>query len=327
MSEAINGSSRQRVALSAPFQPQGIMERTRYDHGAAASFPFVIRYARRHLGFLAGLVVTAIAVGVVYRYSFDQLEERTLSYYLRSCLHAIGLALSGWAVLLSFSAPQLHLRSMLRRLPQIAELAIKALAMTAVLTIAAVGLQLVLYPATFFSQDWLVHHLPSIVAISFSVSLVTGAIFEFRRLIGGRVLGSFVLGTYHRPRREHRIVMFLDIAGSTTLAEQLGEVRVHDLITSFFFDIARPIAGHDGEVHAYVGDEVIVTWPLSDDTERNARSLRCFFAAQDTMADLAPAHTREFGVAPRLRAGIHAGRSSSASVGTRSGRSPISAIR
>jgi class 3 adenylate cyclase len=121
--------------------------------------------------------------------------------------------------------------------------------------------------------------------------------------------------------------MFLDIAGSTTLAEQLGEVRVHDLITSFFFDIDRPIAGHDGEVHAYVGDEVIVTWPLSDDTERNARSLRCFFAAQDTMADLAPAHTREFGVAPRLRAGIHAGRSSSASVGTRSGRSPISAIR
>jgi adenylate cyclase len=69
--------------------------------------------------------------------------------------------------------------------------------------------------------------------------------------------------------------MFLDIAGSTTLAEQMGEVRVHDLITRFFFDIDRPIADHDGEVHSYVGDEVIVTWPLSDDTERNARSLRC----------------------------------------------------
>jgi hypothetical protein len=32
-------------------------------------------------------------------------------------------------------------------------------------------------------------------------------------------------------------VMFLDIADSTALAEQMGEVRVHDLITSFFFDI------------------------------------------------------------------------------------------
>jgi class 3 adenylate cyclase len=196
---------------------------------------------------------------------------------------------------------------MLRRLPQAAELAIKALVMTTVLTIVAAGLEFVLYPSAFLSQDWFVHKLPSIVLLSFSISLVSGALFEFRRLIGGRVLGSFLLGTYHRPRREQRIVMFLDIAGSTALAEQMGEVRVHDLITSFFFDIDQPIAEHDGEVHAYVGDEVIVTWPLSQDPEQNAKSLRCFFAAEDRMADLAQDYTREFGVAPRFRAGIHAG--------------------
>jgi len=136
---------------------------------------------------------------------------------------------------------------------------------------------------------------------------VIRAIFEFRRLIGGGVLGSFLLGTYHRPSREQRVVMLLDIAGSTALAEQMGEVRVHDPITRFFFDIDRPIADHDGEVHAYVGDEVIVTWPLSDDPKRKARSLRCFFAAEDRIADLAPDHTREFGVAPQFRAGNHAG--------------------
>jgi adenylate cyclase len=101
--------------------------------------------------------------------------------------------------------------------------------------------------------------------------------------------------------------MFLDIASSTALAEQLGEVRVHDLITRFFFDIDEPIANQDGEVHAYVGDEVIVTWPLSEDPDRNARSLRCFFAIEEKMADLAPSYAREFGVVPRFRAGIHAG--------------------
>src|SRR6516162_8001309 len=131
-------------------------------------------------------------------------------------------------------------------------------------------------------------------------SLVTGAIFAFRRLIGGRVLGSFLLGTYHRPRRQERIVMFLDIAGSTALAEQLGELRVHDLITRFFFDIDRPIADHDGEVHSYVGDEVIVTWPLTNDTQRNAQSLRCFFAVDDRMAELTPVYRGEFGLAPRF---------------------------
>jgi adenylate cyclase len=38
---------------------------------------------------------------------------------------------------------------------------------------------------------------------------------------------------------------------------------MQELLTRFFFDIDGPIVGHGGEVHAYVGDEVIVTWPLT----------------------------------------------------------------
>ena len=219
----------------------------------------------------------------------------------------MGLTFTAWAVHLTFAAvPRSRLGGVLRRLPLSAEFVIKALTMTAVLTTVAVGLQIVLYPFPL-SRRWLADELPRIVGIGFSASLFVGAIFEFRRMIGGRVLGSFLLGTYHRPRREQRIVMFLDIADSTALAEQLGELRVHDLITRFFFDIDQPIADHDGEVHAYVGDEIIVTWPLSGDPERNARSLRCFFAIEDRMIDLAPSYAQEFDVVPRFRAGIHAG--------------------
>jgi class 3 adenylate cyclase len=219
----------------------------------------------------------------------------------------MGLTLAGWAVHLTFAAaPRSRLGGVLRRLPLSIEFVIKALTMTAVLTIVAIVLQFVLYPFPV-SQRWLADELPRIVAIGFSASLFVGAIFEFRRMIGGRVLGSFLLGTYHRPRREQRIVMFLDIADSTALAERLGEVRVHDLITRFFSDIDEPIADQDGEVHAYVGDEIIVTWPLSDDPERNARPLRCFFAVEERMIELAPSYAREFGVAPRFRAGIHTG--------------------
>jgi adenylate cyclase len=267
----------------------------------------VIRYGSRHFGFLAGLMIAAVVIGIAYRYLFDPLEERTAPFYLRSCVHAMGLTFSGWAVYLTFATvPRSRLGGGLRRLPLSAEFAIKALTMTAALTIAAIGLQLVLYPFPL-SRHWLADELPRIVGITFAASLIVGAIFEFRRMIGGRVLGSFLLGTYHRPRREQRIVMFLDIADSTALAEQLGEVRVHDLITRFFFDIDQPIADLDGEVHAYVGDEVIVSWPLSKDPERNARSLRCFFAIEERMIELASSYTQEFDVVPRFRAGIHAG--------------------
>jgi adenylate cyclase len=121
------------------------------------------------------------------------------------------------------------------------------------------------------------------------------------------MLTSVVLGTYHRPAREQRIVMFLDIAGSTRLAEEMGELRVHDLITRFFFDIDEPISDHGGAVHAYVGDEVIVTWPVTGDPVRNARCMACFFAIGRKMARLAVDYNREFGVVPHFRAGLHAG--------------------
>ncbi len=58
------------------------------------------------------------------------------------------------------------------------------------------------------------------------------------------------------------MLLFLDLAGSTTLAEQMGELRVQDLLTRFFYDIDAAIVAHGGEVHAYVGDEVIVSWPV-----------------------------------------------------------------
>jgi hypothetical protein len=280
---------------------------TRRGQSPGSSRPVIIRYAGRHLGFLAGLLIAAVAFGVVYRYLFDPLEERTVPFYIRSCIHAMGLTFAGWAVHLTFAGvPRSRLGGVLRRLPLSTEFVIKALAMTAVLTIVAVGLEFVLYPFPL-SRRWLAEQLPRIVGIGFSISLFVGAIFEFRRMIGGRVLGSFLLGTYHRPRREQRIVMFLDIADSTALAERLGELRVHDLITRFFFDIDEPIADYDGEVHAYVGDEVIVTWPLSEDPERNAQSLRCFFAIEERMIELAGSYLAEFGSVPRFRAGIHAG--------------------
>ena len=131
--------------------------------------------------------------------------------------------------------------------------------------------------------------------------------FEARRLIGGPLLTSVLLGTYHRPVRRELIVMFLDLAQSTRLAEAMGELKVHDLITRFFYDIDGPISDFGGAVHAYVGDEVIVSWPVKDDPALNARPVGCFFAIERTIRRLAPDYEREFGATPGFRAGLHAG--------------------
>lgn len=108
------------------------------------------------------------------------------------------------------------------------------------------------FRVTTFQQDMM---------FSLAIAFVMNAVLRVRTLVGGRVLMNFLLGRYHRPLREQRVFLFLDVADSTRLSEELGDLRVQSLIGRFFFDIARPIAEHGGETHRYVGDEIVVTWP------------------------------------------------------------------
>jgi class 3 adenylate cyclase len=270
------------------------------------------RYAMQRPGVLAASLITGLLVGIAYRYLIDDSAPRSLANYARSSLHGVGLALTAWVVHAAFaSQARSSFGSALRRLPLWGELLVRSLIMTAAFIVVGVALQLVLYAEPlglhWFTSDWFTKTLPRIVAIGFAISLVFGALTEIGRLIGGPVLTSVILGTYHRPVREELIVMFLDIAGSTRLAEEMGELKVHDLITRFFFDIDEPIADHGGTVHAYVGDEVIVSWPVTRDAARNARCLKCFFAIEQRMARLERDYRREFAVVPSFRAGLHAG--------------------
>lgn len=271
-----------------------------------------LRYAMHRSRYVASLLILGFAVGVAYRHHFSPASERTLPYYLSSGVHGIGIALTAWAVQTGFSgSAQSRFGEFLRRLPVAGEVLIRALVMTTALIVVGVGLQFVIYAGSlglrWFTADWFTVTVPRIVAIGFGFSLIVGVTTEIGRLIGGPVITSVLLGRYHRPVREERIVMFLDLEGSTHLAEQLGELRVHDLITRFFFDIDEPIVDHGGAVHSYVGDEVIVTWPLTVNPARNARCLSCFFAIEQKMARLTADYRRDFGVVPRFRAGMHAG--------------------
>ncbi len=271
-----------------------------------------LRTATRRSGLLTHSLLLGFAGGVAYRFLFDPPVERDLGNFLRSGVSGAGLFLAVLAVQFGFaSGGRSRLGAALRRLPLAGEVVVRALVMAAVLIVAGLTLQFLLYwdryHLDWLNRRWLTVNLPRTVLAGFLFSLVVGVVVQTERLIGGELLASVLLGTYHRPTRRRLIVMFLDLANSTRLAEAMGELRVHDLITRFFFDIDEPIADFGGAVHAYVGDEVIVSWPVTDDPARNARCLACFFAIERKIAGLAPDYEAEFGVAPAFRAGIHAG--------------------
>jgi len=248
------------------------------------------------------IAVIGLTCGLAYRYLVDNPSEGSIVNYVRSGLHGIGIAATGWGAHLYFNSRS---GGWLRKSPLVAEILLRAVAMAAAVSTAAAILQMLLYDRRLEST-WLAVELPRIVVLAFAISVFFGAAFELTRLIGARVLLNIILGRYRHPTREERVLMFLDLAGSTSLAEALGEVRMQELLTRFFFDIDEPIVTHAGEVHAYVGDEVIVTWPLTTQVS-TGRCFECFFAIEDRIAETADSYQREFGSIPRFRAALHAG--------------------
>src|SRR5258705_10903463 len=171
---------------------------------------------------------------------------------------AWGVTLSGWAVHLYFTS---HSSEWVRRWPLVIEIVVQSAAMAVVVAAVAIGLEVVLYGHRI-EAAWLAAGLPRIVGITFAASVVIGALFELTRLIGSRVLFNVIIGRYRRPTREQRVLLFLDLVGSTTLAESMWEMRMHQLLTRLFYVIDDAILSHRCVVHPYVGDDAIVTWRL-----------------------------------------------------------------
>ncbi len=112
-----------------------------------------------------------------------------------------------------------------------------------------------------------------------------------------------------------RIFMFLDLKGSTAIAEKLGHVLYFELLNDFFSDIAEPVAKHNGEIYQYVGDEVVISWNTQKNTTLNA-CLDCFFSIKDTIARAGDKYLTKYGVYPYFKAGMHVGLVSTGTVGT-----------
>ena len=125
-------------------------------------------------------------------------------------------------------------------------------------------------------------------------------------LVGASTLRNILLGRYHRSRIEERFFLFVDIVGSTPLAERLGPASVHAFLNRVFQIASDPIDDHAGEVYQYVGDEVVITWTLAQGRTA-ARPIACYFAIQRAIESAAKDFEREFGTVPRLRAALHAG--------------------
>jgi adenylate cyclase len=142
--------------------------------------------------------------------------------------------------------------------------------------------------------------------LSAAIAVLMNLGFSIANIIGHRAFLNFVSGRYHSPVEENRFVLFVDIAGSTGLAERLGGIAIHRFLDRTFRLLTVAVVDYHGEVLNYVGDEVIVSWPESSGAV-DCRPLRCFAAMRDQLSGASGQFEHEFGAVPRIRGSLHFG--------------------
>ncbi len=147
-----------------------------------------------------------------------------------------------------------------------------------------------------------------LIAVCLSLVAVGVVVMTFQAagLVGYRTFTALLRGRYRRPFAERRFFLFVDVVGSTAIAERLGALEAHRFLAAVFSAVAEPVEVCRGEIYQYVGDEIVITWVEADGVA-DARALRCFFAMQAALAADGHRFGQRFGVQPALRAALHLG--------------------
>jgi adenylate cyclase len=253
----------------------------------------------RKLRYYAAIMAVGIVAGVVFnvasgRSSPTQLIEGA-AYGLQICI-----AIGGVELFILDGA----LRARLNDLSFTANLVVRSSIYAVIITLVQV-MQLgdLLVGRT---RDTSLQSFWSGFAYSAVVSVVMNLGFAIANIIGPNALLNFITGRYHSPVEENRFVLFVDIAGSTGLAERLGGIGIHRFLDRTFRLLTLSVVDYRGEVHDYVGDEIIVTWP-EDEGAVECRPLLCFVAMRAALVEAANQFEREFGAAPKIRGSLHFG--------------------
>lgn len=179
-----------------------------------------------------------------------------------------------------------------------------------------------------FFEPWSAQYLPGVlmnrngweylfyllVVYYFFMTLVISFIIQVNKKYGPGILLPLLLGRYRDPREEERIFMFMDLKSSTATAEKLGHLHYSAFLRDCFRDINKILFPFHAQVYQYVGDEIVVTWPVGEGL-KNHYCIRFYFACKKQFEDRASYYMENYGLLPEFKAGMHMGKVTAVEIG------------
>ena len=149
---------------------------------------------------------------------------------------------------------------------------------------------------------------------TFFMNIIISFINQMNKKFGPGILLPLLLGKYRSPKEEERVFMFMDLQSSTSIAENLGHIKYSAFIQESFMDINDVVPKFRAEIYQYVGDEIVISWALSE----GLKDLSCiafYFACEAQFNKRASAYQNEYGTVPKFKAGVHLGKVTAVEIG------------
>lgn len=203
--------------------------------------------------------------------------------------------------------------SILRRLPFVGYFALK-IAVYLVVILATTEFTRLLFMGLTPQSLAFDQRFRDIVVFASILSLGSNLAIEIGSLVGFGTLRRLLTGRYFRPRREELVFAVIDMKNSTGIAERLGDLDFHALLNAFFADIGDAAHDYGAEIHKYVGDEAILSWPVAAGLGES-RAVLFVFAAAQRIERRGAWYQKRFGLVPDFRAALHLGTVAAGEIG------------
>lgn len=153
------------------------------------------------------------------------------------------------------------------------------------------------------------------IATYFVIAIIfMNFILQVSRKFGPGNLLKLITGKYSKPKIEKRIFMFMDLKGSTAIAERLGHQKYSALMQNCFHDLTEIILNYKASVYQYVGDEVVLTWHIKKGIQ-NLNCIKSYFAFERKLKSKEKYYFEKFDTVPFFKCGMDCGEVTVAEIG------------
>jgi len=149
-----------------------------------------------------------------------------------------------------------------------------------------------------FIISWMVYFLFTVLLLNF--------IIQINRKLGPGNLRNLISGKYHKPRDEYRIFLFLDLKGSTTIAENLGHNTYSKLLRNCYHDLTKIVIKYNADIYQYVGDEVVLSWKIKKN-DQALNSVSMYFAFKERLETRKEFYLKRYNTLPEFKGGMDMG--------------------